>query len=370
MTSVLVSGGGIAGSTLAFWLSRYGFDVTVVEKAGDARSSGAPVDVKDEALDITDRMDLLPTLRERATRTDRLTVLTRAGRRAGSVRLPGNDAAGVEIPRGDLAAVLTDAAAEDAEYLRGDMITAMNQDAHGVDVTFAANPPRRFDYVIGADGLHSGVRRLAFGPERDYVRGLGLFVATATLPDENPDPREVLLYNVPGRAVSIHPSRGTALAALIFHGDTSTHDHRDTEAHRRLIRDSYADTGWRAPELATHVAEAGDFYLDTVARVVIDSWSHGRVALVGDAASSVSLFGDGSSMAIAGAHTLAEELARGGADPFARYEARHRVRTAPKHRGVGFARGLIVPGSRTSLAVRNLGVRAASILRRPRALAA
>ncbi|GLZ79745.1 oxidoreductase [Actinorhabdospora filicis] len=368
---MLVSGGGIAGSTLAFWLARNGFTVTVVEKAAGTRSSGAPVDVRGEALDVAEGMGLVPELRELATRTDRMTVLNRSGRRVGSLRLPTNDANGVEIPRGDLAAVLARAAVDTGavEYLNGDHITAITQDDGGADVTFAAHPPRRFGHVIGADGLHSGVRRLVFGPERDYVHGLGLFVATTALPDEDPDPREVLIHNTPGRALSVHPSRGRALAAFIFRGDTTAHDHRDTAAHRRLVRDSYADAGWRAPELAARAAEAEDLYLDAVARVVTPTWSRGRVALVGDAASCVSLFGDGSSTAMVGAHTLAEELARGG-DALARYESRHRVRTEAKQRGVGLASGLIVPGSGAALAVRNLGVRAVSLVRRPRTLSA
>jgi 2-polyprenyl-6-methoxyphenol hydroxylase-like FAD-dependent oxidoreductase len=165
--AVLISGAGVAGPTLAYWLSRSGFEPTVVERSAGLRSSGNPVDVRGEAMDVAGRMGVLPRLREAATTVSWLAFVSAAGRRVGRIRVGQPDGAELEVPRADLAAVLHDAARERAEFVFGDSVTALRQDDSGVDVTFAAAAPRRFDLVVGADGLHSGLRRLAFGPSAD-----------------------------------------------------------------------------------------------------------------------------------------------------------------------------------------------------------
>jgi 2-polyprenyl-6-methoxyphenol hydroxylase-like FAD-dependent oxidoreductase len=215
--------------------------------------------------------------------------------------------------------------------------------------------------VVGADGLHSAVRRLAFGPERDFVRHLGLFVATLPLGAPAEAPSDVLLFNAPGRLASIHPSRGEAIAAFIFRGPARPGlDNRDIEQHKQIVLEAYAGLGWRVPELLDRVRAADDLYFDAVSTVCLPSWSHGGVTLAGDAASCVSLFGDGSTLAMAGAHTLAEALA---AEPdqtraLERYEVRHRRLVEPKQRHIGRAAGMLVPKTRLGIAVRNLAAQA------------
>ncbi|MEV0648575.1 FAD-dependent monooxygenase [Phytomonospora sp. NPDC050363] len=359
---VLVSGAGVAGPTLAYWLARGGHRVTVVERAGDLRSSGSPVDVRAGAVEVAEAMGVMGRLREAATEVDGLSFLNGKGRRTGYVDLRAFQRVGggreVEIPRGDLAAVLHEASRDVAEYLFGDSIAALVQDAEGVDVTFEKTAPRRFDLVVGADGLHSTTRRLAFGPEAEYVRGLGLYVAT--MPVEGEVGRDVLMFNTPGRMLSLHPSRGRALAAFIFrHPPIPDFDHRDTARHRRVLAEVYAGDGWRVPELLARVAETPDLYFDAVSRVDIDSWTKGRVTLLGDAASCVSLFGDGTSTAMVGARALAEELADGSpvAVALRRYEERHRAVVGAKQRGVGAAANLLIPATRAGIAVRNMATR-------------
>jgi len=268
----------------------------------------------------------------------------------------------VELPRGDLARVLFEAARDDAEFLFDDTILGLQQDEHGVDVTFDRTAGRRFDLVIGADGLHSAVRRLAFGPEPDFVRHLGVYVATMPLGHEVDHPRDVLLYNTPGRLVAIHPSRGNALAAFIFRAPAiAGFDYRDTEQHRRIVAEAYAGTGWRVPELLDRLRTTEDLYFDSVSRVSVPYWSRGRVALLGDAASCVSLFGDGSSLALAGAYTLGRALGEtqtaDHAAAFSRYETEHRRLVEPKQRGMDRAAGLLVPKTRFGIATRNLAAR-------------
>jgi 2-polyprenyl-6-methoxyphenol hydroxylase-like FAD-dependent oxidoreductase len=359
---VLISGAGVAGPTLAYWLSRAGFRPTVVERAAGLRSSGSPIDVRGPALRVADRMGITAKLREASTGTTSLKFVDDAGRRTG--RIPMNLLGGdgdIELPRTDLAAILHDAARGDAEFLFHDSITALHQDEGGVDVTFERAVPRRFDLVIGADGLHSAVRRLAFGPEDAFVEHMGVYVATLPLAEPPSDRTEVVMYNSPGRAVAVHPSRGTGIAAFMFRGAARPDfDHRDSALHKRMLADVYAGAGWRVPELLERVRDADDVYLDSVSRVRLDRWHTGRIVLAGDAASCVSLFGDGSTLAMAGAFTLAEELRRSPQDPaaaFRRYEAAHRKLVEPKQSNVSTAAAMMIPATRRGLAARNLGTR-------------
>lgn len=362
--TVLISGAGVAGPTLAYWLARQGFRPTVVERAGGLRSSGNPVDVRGPALPVAEAMGLVPALREAATTATALSFYDRAGRCFARVPTPASrSAAGtpeVEIPRGDLARILFDAARDDTEVLMGDTITGLAQGGDGVDVTFERAAPRRFDLVVGADGLHSNVRRLAFGPDEEFVRHMGAYVATLPLPGPPDHPHDVQMHNTPGRMVAIHPGRGHAGAGFFFrHPDAHLH-HRDTEGHRQLVARVYRDAGWRVPELLEHLRETPDLYFDAVCRVQMPAWSRGRVALLGDAASCLSLFGDGSSLAMAGAFTLAGALAASPGDPalaFRRYETEHRGRVLPKLRNFGWVASLLIPATRPGLAARDLAVR-------------
>ncbi|WP_236791328.1 FAD-dependent monooxygenase [Amycolatopsis sp. GM8] len=355
MRNVLISGAGVAGPTLAYWLARNGFRPTVVERSAGRRSSGNPVDVRGPAVPVTEAMGVVPRLREVATRTTRMVVLDGAGRPVTTLKTPATTGNEVEVPRADLATVLYEAARDDAEFLFDDTITALEQDEHGVDVTFDNARPRRFDVVIGADGLHSVVRRLAFGPEREFVRPIGIHVATFPLGEPTDHPRDLLVSNTPGRLVSIHPSREEALVAFIFRSSIVDFDNRDIVQHKRIVTDAYAGLGWRVPDLLERLEDTKDLYFDSVSVVDLPSWSRGRVALVGDAASCVSLLGDGSSLAIAGAHTLAEALADGSG--FARYEAVHRTRVMPKQRAINRAAAMLVPKTRLGLATRNAAAR-------------
>ncbi|MER7274322.1 FAD-dependent oxidoreductase [Dactylosporangium sp. NPDC000244] len=370
--SVLVSGAGVAGTTAAYWLARHGLRVTVVERASGQRSSGNPVDVRGPALPVAREMGVLAALRERATHADGMRAVDAAGRTIARLPMQTEDGA-LEIPRADLAATLFEAARDRADFRFDDAVTALEPDGPGVHVTFERGAPERFDLVVGADGLHSAVRRLAFGPEPELVRHLGVWVATLPLGEPADDPRHVLLYNEPGRVVSIHPSRGEALVAFIFRGPARPGlDHRDAGAHRRIVAEAYAGAGWRVPELLAKLPGA-DVYFDSVSRVHLPEWTRGRITLTGDAASCVSLFGDGSSLAMAGAHTLASALAAAGDDLAAglrRYEAEHRARTDAKVRGAGRAAALVVPKTRLGLAARNAGARVLSFVQDRRAPAA
>lgn len=358
--NVLISGAGVAGSTLAYWLARNGFKPTVVERSQGLRSSGNPVDVRGPALPVVEAMGVLPRLHDVATQTTRIRLLDAAGRQVATVGMPAAKGNEVEVPRADLAAILVEAARDEAEFHFDDTITALHQDEGGVDVAFRHAAPRRFDLVIGADGLHSNVRGLAFGPERDFVRPTGVHVATTPLGEPVDHPRDVLIQNTPGRLVSIHPARDKALIAFIFRSAVTGVDYRDTDQHKRIVTEAYADVAWRVPRLLERLQAADDVFFDAVSLVDLPTWSTGRVALLGDAASCVSLLGDGSSLAIAGAHTLATALAAHPADrtaAFGHYEAAHRARVTTKQRAIKRSAALLVPRTRLGLATRNLAAR-------------
>ncbi|GII77888.1 oxidoreductase [Sphaerisporangium rufum] len=377
--TVLISGAGIAGPTLAYWLARHGFRPTVIERAAGLRSSGNPVDVRGGAVTVVEQMGAMPRVRAAATKVAALSFVTATGRRAGRIAMGAlREGDGeVEIPRDDLAAILYETSRDHAEYVFGDSIATLEQDDAGVDVTFERAAPRRFDLVIGADGLHSTVRRLVFGPEADFVRHRGVYVATVPIDGLAGDEREVVMYNTPGRAVAVHPGRdGHGGAAFMFRAPAVPgFDHRDLAQHRRLLAAAYAGAGWRVPEILARALESDELYFDSVSQVRVSPWSRGRVALLGDAASCVSLFGDGSTLAVTGAFALAGALAEAPADhraAFGRYEAGHRVLTDAKQRAMPMTAALLIPASRPGIAVRNLATRlvpvlgAAARLRRPR----
>ncbi len=380
--SILISGAGIAGSTLAYWLGRSGFDVTVVERSDAVRSSGNPVDIRGAAMDVVERMGVLPALDAAATHV-RTAVL--GGPRGRTVaRLPMSalsDPGSVrelEVPRADLSAVLLGAAREHARFLFGDRIVSITEDASGVDVTFERGTSRRFDLVIGADGQHSGVRRLAFGPDTNFVHPVGLIVATLAMSTDgaarsgSAAEREFVMFNAPGRSVSIHPSTGKPLLAFIFWGSgeqPAAKERDDLEAQKAIIIAAHRGLGWRVPELLEQVRSAPDIYFDEVSQIRISPWSRGRVALLGDAASSVTLLGEGSSLAIIGAATLAESIARNPGSPaaaFAQYEREHRGLVAPRQAGVGSAARMLVPRTRAGIAARNLAWSALPLINRLR----
>ena len=357
---MLVVGAGIAGSTLAYWSARNGIETTVVERSAAQRSSGSPVDVRGTALAVVEQMNLLAPLRAAATLATRLAVVDSRGRRIGWIPTQASDD-GLEIPRGDLAAILAGAARGHAEMVYDDTVVALRDDGHGVDVSFERAAPRRFDLVVGADGLHSRVRRLTFGPESQFTTHLGMYIATTSLDRVTAERRTVFVHNAPGRAVAVHPTTGREGAAFIFrHPQLPDLDERDTQRHKQLVHEIYAGMGWRVPELLERLRDSEDLYFDSVSRVRLDTWSRGRTTLVGDAASCVSLLGEGSSMAIAGAATLVHALLAQPSTPaqaLRRYERAHRKRLSRRQRGVAVTSHLLVPATRTGITVRDTGFR-------------
>jgi 2-polyprenyl-6-methoxyphenol hydroxylase-like FAD-dependent oxidoreductase len=353
---VLVSGAGIAGCTLAHWLARNGHSATVVERGCALRTSGSPVDVRGPAADVADRMNIAARLREASIHLDGMTLLDPSGKQVTRVDIAALRSSvaprDVEIARGDLARILYDASANDADYVFGDSVRTLAQDQAGVDVTFEHARPRRFDLVIGADGLHSNVRRLAFGAEAEFVRHAGLYAATIPLAKSNDGRAEMYLLNAPGKVAALHPCHGAPLAYFVFwHPEIPEFDYTNLDQHKGILERAFAGIGWRVPEFLDAVRGARDMYFDSVARVTVANWARGRIALLGDSSSCVSLFGDGSTLAIAGAYELAKALTE-SPDPqaaFGRYQAVHGKLVASKQKNLVSTASRIVP--RTSAGI-------------------
>lgn len=327
--TVLISGASIAGPALAFWLSRYGYEVTVLENAPALRPGGHAVDFRGAAINVLSKMGLLDEVRKYETRTEKVCMVNKQNRSVA--QLPDGFTSGeLEILRGDLAQVLYNATCNDAQYIFGDTITAMHDTMEGVTVSFKRGMPRRFDLVIGADGLHSNVRALAFGPEADFVRHMGYYISIFTVPNYLQQGMDGLYYGAPGHRVGLFGARkGTeAKASFFFHSPALTYDRHNIYQQQAILRESFKDAEWQVPALLKLMDEAPDFYFDALAQVKMERWSTGRICLLGDAAWCGSpMTGMGTSMAVVGAYILAGELAHAGNDhaaAFARYEAQMR----------------------------------------------
>ncbi|OLZ47235.1 FAD-dependent monooxygenase [Amycolatopsis keratiniphila] len=317
--TVLISGASIAGPALAFWLSRQGYAVTVVERSRELRSGGQAVDFKGAThRAVLERMGILDEIHRQQTGGLDQTIVDAEGRPLAV--LPGEFTGGdVEIRRGDLARILYDRTSADCEYVFGDSITSLTETPDGVDVTFQREAPRRFDLVFGADGIHSTVRRLAFGPEADYVEHLGHYYALVETDETDGGP--AVMYNEPGRMAATGGPKANAF--FVFASPEIDYDRYDTGRHKEILAAAFEGGGWRLPELMEMVKRADDVYLDSIARVTVDGYSTGRVALLGDAAYGNTLGGFGTGLAVVAAYVIAGELAAADGDhelAFRRYD--------------------------------------------------
>ncbi|MEV8377201.1 FAD-dependent monooxygenase [Kribbella sp. NPDC056861] len=347
-TRVLISGASLAGPALAFWLERYGFEVTVVEKAAELRPGGQAVDFKGPVhLSVLQQMGILEAVKQASVEDSDGTFVNAKGRTIGVV--PGAFSGGeINIPRGDLAQLIYNLTAGKCEYVFGDSITSLTETSHGVDVTFVHGSARTFDIVIGADGIHSNVRKLAFGPETDYVTHLGYYYVLADLDLDLDD----VAYNEPGRMVGLGGSKAPAF--FVFASELLPRTD-DIEVQKKQLIDAYRGGKWRVPELMAKIPTASTFYMDSISRVTTQHYSRGRVALLGDSAYGNALGGFGTGLAIVGAYVLAGELLRAEGDhtnAFAQYEAKYRDYASVSQK-INAGR-LLAPKSRPGIVGRNL----------------
>ncbi|WP_447040220.1 FAD-dependent monooxygenase [Streptomyces sp. DSM 118878] len=325
---VLISGASVAGPALALWLARHGARVTVVEKAPALREGGFAVDFRgDVHRTVLRRMGIWDEVHRRQTHMGRQTIVEADG--TERVELPAFLMSGdVEIFRGDLSGILYERTRDAVEYVFGDSVATLTEHSEGVDVTFDRGAPRRFDLVVGADGLHSHTRRLVFGDESRYLRHLGYYVAGFSIPNHLGLDRTALMYSEPGRTLMINNYDGDpqrAGAGLVFASERLDHDRHDKEQQKRLLADRFAGMGWpQAAKALEGLESADDLYFDAIAQIHVDRLSRGRVVLLGDAGYGATMGGIGTGTALVCAYVLAGELAAARGDhrvAFAAYEA-------------------------------------------------
>ncbi|HEU5110221.1 MAG TPA: FAD-dependent monooxygenase, partial [Micromonosporaceae bacterium] len=295
---------------------------------------------------VLSRMGLLEEIRQRRTSPKPWVFVDERGRRRAG--LPADFAGGdVEILRGDLSRVLYEATRDDTEYLFGDRITGIAETPHGVHVTFQRATPRTFDLVIGADGMHSGVRSLAFGPEERYSRYGGAYFASFNVPAYWQDEPNLLVYNEPGRMVSP--------GLLVFRTPPLHLDRADPAGQKEIVAGAYAGAGWRTAEIIEAVRAASEFYLDSISMVRLPRITSGRFALLGDAAHGAGLGGMGTGASVVGAYVLAGELAAAAGDHTTAFPAYEEIMVPYARRGQGIgAANFLAPATRGRIRQRNL----------------
>src|SRR6516162_5242429 len=312
--NVLISGAGPAGLTVAYWLRRYGYSATIVERAPTLFVGGYKIDVRGAALQVLRRMGVHDAVAAAHTDMQGAVLVDKEGNVVN--RMSGDDfghrAGGdVEIVRGTLCQILRDHLG-DVELLFGDTIQGIIQSSDTAQVQFTKNGVREFELVIGADGLHSNVRLIVFGEESRFLRDLGLYLCVYTVPNYLNLDRMEIQYSELGRIAAIWSSRGdaNARACFGFAAPSIRIDLRDRVQQQEALRTVYKGIGWEVPRLLEMMPTVSDWYFDTAAQIQMPRWSQGRVVLVGDAAYCASpMSGQGTSIALIGAYVLAGELA-------------------------------------------------------------
>jgi 2-polyprenyl-6-methoxyphenol hydroxylase-like FAD-dependent oxidoreductase len=368
---ILISGASIAGPVLGYWLTRRGFDVTVVERAPQLRKTGGhAVDLFRPAMEISEKMGVLPRIEALATGTDTAMVYREGASRPTRVDLTkivgGISDRHVEIMRDDLSEVYYDAGRDDIEYIFGDSITAISPDA---EVTFEHAAQRRFDLVIGADGLHSNVRRLIFGEDAGRTRFLGGYLAVLSVPKSLAHEREMIANFGPGRLSGIYTAQplDDARALFIFRSkDELQYHYRDSLRQKELLRSAFAGRNAMIDSWLDELDRTPTFYFDSITQLQLDTWSRGRVTLVGDAGYCPGpAVGGSTSIAVLGAYILAGELAEANGDYTRAFAAYEREMAEPVRRSRAMARGIakgLIPHSRAGIRALTLGAQLISVL--------
>jgi 2-polyprenyl-6-methoxyphenol hydroxylase-like FAD-dependent oxidoreductase len=367
---ILISGAGIAGPTLAYWLHRYGFQPTLVEKSPRLRTGGYIIDFWGLGFEIAEKMGLRPKLEQLGYRVKEVRIVNEHGQKKGGFSADAfrrlTQGRYVSIPRGELAAALFEQLGPNVETVFGDEISLIDDSRDGARVTFAGGRTERFDLVIGADGLHSQVRRLAFGDERQFEKYLGYKVAAFEAEGYQPRDEDVYLMHLQvGQQLARFSMRNEKTMFLFVFAEKSAQHPRDLAEQKRWLQERFQGSGWESKAILDFLASAKELYFDRVSQIRMREWSRGRVALVGDAAYCVSLLaGQGSALAMTGAYALAGELHRAKGDyqtAFQRYQETLAPFLLKKQKAAEGFGGFFAPKSELSLFLHNQATKLLSV---------
>ncbi|SFL20896.1 FAD-binding domain [Lysobacter sp. cf310] len=358
---IAINGAGIAGTALAYWLSKLGHEVLLVERAPALRTGGFVVNLWGIGYDALERMGLLPTLLELQHHSDELRMVDRSGRTRGgypsSVLLKLAKGRMATLARYDIAATIYGALEGRVETLFGDSIASIDDDGARVRIGFERAAARDVDLVMGADGLHSRVRQLVFGPDDRFEYPMGCHVASFGVAGYRPrSGNTYVAYTAPGRYVARFPLRDDRMLFFVLLRDEHLPGRAPTNAGERkaALTGALAGIGWESDTVVAALEQADDVYFDSISQIRMDAWAKGKVALIGDAAACPSLIaGEGAGFALAQAYVLAGELHRHGGDTaaaIAQHQARLMSAVARKQKLAESLAASFVP--RTALGVR------------------
>ncbi|KQL39312.1 FAD-dependent oxidoreductase [Bacillus sp. FJAT-25509] len=318
---VLISGASIAGPALAYWLHRFGFEVTVVERAPTLRKGGFAVDIRGAAISVLDRMGILDQVRALDTHLTGVYFVNDKGKIKGKISeasMGNQHGMDIETMRENLSNILFDLTKDKVTYIWGDSISSIHESISGVEVQYTYGKPDTFDLVIGADGIHSNVRTLKFGDEDQFKRTLGCYISIFEFENYLNLNHSQILYTVPGKTVGMYSANDNkeAKGMLLFQSEPLNYDRYNTEEQKNLIKNAFEELeGWETPNLLQKLITSTDFYFDEICQIHMPTWSNGRITLVGDAAYCPSpLSGQGTSLALVGAYVLAGELKANNGD--------------------------------------------------------
>lgn len=362
---ILISGASIAGPALAYWLNNYGFEVTIVEKAPALRRGGYGVDIRGAAISIIEKMGIIDQVRAADTHMAGVYYVDSKGKIKGRISeasMANQQGLDIEVMRDDLTDILYNLTKNTVHYIWNDSITEIHETKAGAEVRFANSESQIFDLVLGADGLHSNVRKLTFGDEAQFKRALGCYISIFTTRNFLNLNHSQQFYTLPGKTVGMYSARENTEAKGMFIFKSKSplqYDRHNPETQKQLVTDVFAsEKGWETQKLLQAMEDSEDFYFDEICQIHMPAWSKDRVALVGDAAYGPSpLSGQGTSLALVGAYVLAGELKLAKdnyKNAFAAYEQKMRLFVEKNQKiGLTAAEGMVA-NSNFIIALQNL----------------
>jgi 2-polyprenyl-6-methoxyphenol hydroxylase-like FAD-dependent oxidoreductase len=361
--NILISGAGIAGLTLAYWLKKFGFNPTIVEISPRLREGGYAIDFWGAGFDVAEKMEMISDLEKVDLNISEVAFVDEDNRRKGGINYRKlkemMNGRAFTFLRSDLSKTIYNRLDKDTEVIFGDAIRRIEQNQGGVTVSFHSGNIRSFNLIVGADGLHSNVRNLVFGNETQFEKYFGYYTASFTIEEGVTHNTSFLTYNTPCKQAALYSTNEhkTATFFIFTSPEKLSYNHHDLEQQKEILKGEYENAGWKCAQLLSKIDAAPDFYFDVVSQIQMNQWSKNRVTLVGDACDCPSLLsGQGSTLAMVGAYILAGELKEADGNykaAFERYENIFKPFIDRKQRLAQIFAKSLVPKSKFGIWLRN-----------------